>query len=255
MPEDFWAGVGFALRQAVRWEVFGVAAVELLCTALVYAAMVARGEEIAWLDGRESGEAKLLEFGLRLLFWPLTIALLSRLNRRIFGRPFPVGPIHGAFRALKAQLLFGLVMAFWILLPVAIGIVLMSHLPQGPSTEVIGAVLGVGAVVAGLWLILSKLLYFPMILYEGRGAFFRAQTLLEGRRLRLAAMIVVVVLAGFAWTAAVAFIGYGLFGPLSLIGAGVALVLLYGPLDALLVGFYLDGLAREDAATGQPALA
>ncbi|RJF89569.1 hypothetical protein D3874_23520 [Oleomonas cavernae] len=235
------------MRQALRWEVIAIAMVELLCTALVYAAMVAHGEEYAWLDGRESGEAKLLEFGLRLSFSPLTIALLSRLNRRIFDRPFPVGPIHGTFRALKAQILFGLVMAFWILLPVAIGMLLMSRLPQGPSTETIGAVLGIGAVVVGLWLILSKLLYFPMIVYEGRGSFFRAQTLLEGRRLRLAAMIVIVLLAGFAWTAAVAFVGYGPFGPLSLIVAGGALVLLYGPLDALFVGFYLNGLAREDA--------
>lgn len=253
MPKGFWATVSFALRQAIRLEVFGIVLVEALCFLSIYATLASRGEEMAWLAGREGIAAKFIDIGIRLLFFPLTLALASRLNRRIFGRPFPVGPVHGVFRLWKAQILFGLVLSFWILIPFALSLAVMSFLPEGTASSIIGTGLGVGTVVAGLWLILSNILYFPMVLYEGGGSFTRARALLRGQRLRLAAAALVVLSAGVIWAAATGIAVYGLFGPQAAPLAAAALILLYGPLDALIVGLYLTGAAYLDTATAVPA--
>ncbi|MFZ2869715.1 hypothetical protein [Zavarzinia sp.] len=190
----------FALRHWWSREALGLAAIEVGNTIILLAASGRLTRfftdpyfmpfELMQMERETNGLYMLLS----IVTLPFVVALVSRLNGRLFGRPLPVGPVEGAFRWAKAQILGGLTLIAVIVIPYALVILVTKSVLPG-AIDTIGATAAAIAVAAVFVLANLHIFYLMRVLYEGRSSFGAARRLSRGQRFTLPIRFLVLVAA------------------------------------------------------------
>lgn len=247
MQDDFASVFKLAIRQAFRSETLALALVQILLLALLTVFAQASFDNRISLTGRAA---------LDLLFaWLLTgfglvifgVLLMSRLNGKVFGRPFPVGTLQAAWRYIKALLTL-MLMALAIVLPVFISVQVISKLTTGAMSQISISLLPATFALVLLYLMLVRYQSLPiMTIYEGELSFRRSRALLNGRRCRASGVVLAITLV---------FVGADMLAswavrdivPLesALANTFPFVALAYGPLTVAASVFYLTGATSID---------
>ncbi|PWR24486.1 hypothetical protein [Zavarzinia aquatilis] len=196
----FFRPVFFALRQWWSLEALGFA---LLQAAQDFGLLAATGNlDRLFTDpyftpmeiDRMQAEATRPMMLVSLVLLPIPVALGSRLNRRLFGRPLPVGPVEGAFRWMKTQILGGLSLLALTAIPFAF-VILTTKLVAPGAIDPIGATAGAIAVLAAVVLAIAHAFYPIRVMYKGWSSFAAARRLSRGHRWTLVGRVLALVVA------------------------------------------------------------
>ncbi|MFA5120195.1 hypothetical protein [Zavarzinia sp.] len=250
MSSSLWRKLGFALRQVASLETLGCAIAFCVPDILIYAFIATPNDRLLWNAGTLSPEIAHWLTISPLVAVPAVAFLLSRLNRRCFARPFPVGLATSVLRLIKANILSGCTLLVLTAVPTALAIVLLRQ--TGFDSRLAMAAVIYAAAAAAAVLIFLHVFYYHEMVYQGRAGFHRVRSLLRGHRLQLLLAMLLLAGAVFAVVIALGALWYGLFPE----WRWLLPALLQGPLllpgFALISSYYFDALAAEAAATGKP---
>jgi len=255
MQDGFSDVFTFSMRQISRVEVIAVALLQALISVVsVGIAWAVQAYQIS-LVGRPELDVTLASLPLSFLAAMAMIALMSRLNDRLFGRPFPAGVLGSAWRYLKAIVVLVLLMLA-LMLPVVIVVTLAWKFLSDGNPPGVLAVLppAIGVVLA--YVVLIRYMLLPiMVIYEGKVSLGRAKALIAGRRWRAFGVVLAIALISLAanlLTLAVA----GTFMPVefAMLVAGPVSALAYGPMTVAISIFYFAGVERLRAPASESGL-
>ncbi|MCF4165452.1 hypothetical protein L2U69_07340 [Zavarzinia compransoris] len=259
MMRRFFRPIFVALRNLLSLEALGFGLLQVLIQiaglaitadpgALIGVAMTHPEFVVQAMEQQGFWAAALLVLGL-----PAFMALWSRLNRRLFGQPFPVGPVHAAFLALKANILGSLALLGIVVAPLVVFVLAVRHLAPGLPHAVLAAAFA-AACIGAVLLVVAHVFYPIGMLYRNPMTFRHARRLGRGVRWTMVAGFIVLAflllaIAVVAMIPAVAVPGAG--GTMIVIVVSVFLgSAFYAPILALYGHYYFEAARRHEAAAG-----
>ncbi|RJF89568.1 hypothetical protein D3874_23515 [Oleomonas cavernae] len=255
MQDGFSDVFTFSMRQISRVEVIAAALLQALTSAVTVGVAWAVLTYQVSLVGRPELDVTLASLPFSFLAGMAMIALFSRLNGRLFGRPFPAGVLGSAWRYFKA--IFALMLLILALtVPIGVIVVVAWKLVLDSVPEGVLAVLPAAFGFVLAYVVFIRYMLLPiMVIYEGRVSLGRAKALIAGRRGRAFGVVLAIGLISFAanlLTLAVA----GTFMPpeFAVLFAGPVGALAYGPMTVAVSVFYFTGVERLNAPASESGL-